>query len=121
MNPRQKRFDAKYLPIANAIARLDIRQDVREQVAKAVTEAFDKAHVHEDFEPRLFELLASDPLSMCIGPRGGNGCPNGTEIRTPMHWSGAPDGRSAVWSMLKPTVRCTPCGLGLASTVGSSD
>ncbi|RPI08610.1 MAG: hypothetical protein EHM63_06025 [Actinobacteria bacterium] len=109
MNPRQRRFDAKYLPMANAIARLDIPQTIREEVAAALTAALADAR-DPDFKPRSFELLASDPLCACPG-RDDTGCPDGTEIRVPMHLSSAPDGRSAVWEMTKPTIKCVWCGM----------
>lgn len=115
MNPRLKRFDAKYLPIANAVARLDIDQTVREEVAAALTAAISATHVHTDFDASLFRLLASDPLCACPG-RDGSGCPNGTEIRVPMHLSTAPDGRSAVWAKHKPTVQCVTCGMPVLTT-----
>lgn len=110
MNPRRKRFDAKYLPIANAVARLDIPQTVREEVAAALTAAISDSRVHTDFDASLFRLLASDPLCACPG-HDGTPCPNRTEIRIPMHLSTAPDGRSAVWDQFKPTVQCVTCGM----------
>ena len=107
MNPRQKRFNAKYVPMADAIARLDIPQTIREQVADALTEALTGS---VDFIPRTFRLLASDPLCACPG-HDDEGCPHGREIRVPMHLSSAPDGRSAVWAETKPVVRCLTCGM----------
>ena len=113
MTPRQKRFNAKYLPMANAVARLDMPQTVREEVAAALAAAIADTRVHTDFDAAAFQLLASDPLCACPG-RDGSGCPNGTEIRVPMHLSSAPDGRSAVWEMTKPTVQCVTCGMTYA-------
>jgi hypothetical protein len=110
MTPAMRRFDAKYLPLANAISRLDIPQTIREEVAAAVAEALrGDARNHPDFDARLFKHLASDPMSACPG-HGDTPCPHGREIRTPMHLSTAPDGRSAMWRETKPAVLCAECG-----------
>jgi hypothetical protein len=107
MNPQTKRFNNRWLAAAEAVARLPVNQDVREIVATSLTEAFDGK---EDFLPELFWLLAADPLVDCAGPGDGQPCPHGRSIRIPMHLSSAPDGRSAVWAMRPPVVRCVSCG-----------
>lgn len=119
MNPRQKRFNRKYLPIADAIARLDIGQEDREAVATAVADALDGAakaarSSNEREESAgwgrdLFWLLAVDPLVPCAGPHG-EGCPHGREIKIPMHNSAMPDGRSFAWRHMRPPVQCISCG-----------
>lgn len=111
MNPSQRRFDRKYLPLADAIARLDIDQVVREQVADALTDAL---RGRPDFYSKMFRLLASDPLTPCAGPGDDEPCPHGREIRIPMHNSRSEDGRSAVWEPQIPApVRCADCGLAV--------
>lgn len=106
-SPAIKRFNRDYLPLANAIARLDITQTDREKVADAITAALTG---RRDFRPGTFRLLASDPLSACPGTDDGP-CPKGIEIRTGMHNSKAPDGRSIMWQEDKPIVRCVECGM----------
>lgn len=106
--PAVKRFDKKFTPVADAIARLDIDQEVREQVARAVTEGFEQAG-DRDFKADLFELLASDPLVPCAGALGAP-CPHGRELRIAMHYSEGPDGRSAAWARRPGETRCVSCG-----------
>ena len=113
-SPAEKRFIREYKPIADAVSRLDIDQTVREQVADALTEALAG---RRDFAPKLFRLLASDPLTACAGPGEGEPCPYGRELRIGMHNSRDPLGRSAVWEPRKPSVQCANCGL--ATRVGA--
>lgn len=110
-----KRFNKRYLPIANAVAGLDIDQEVREAIAEEIAEAIVAAGSRDmpDFRHDLFILLASDPLVPCAGPRGGEGsCPHGRVIRIGMHLSSAVDGRSKAWRRRAPygKIRCVSCG-----------
>lgn len=119
MTPAMKRFDLKYGPIADVIARLDIDQVLREEIAEKLTNALSAGRSSEepawfrreaaDFKPKLFRLIASDPLCLCAG-HDGEPCPEGVEIRIGMHLSSAPDGRSQAWEPRKPVVRCVSCG-----------
>lgn len=114
-----KRFELRYAPIYDTIARLDIDQETREEIAEGIIERFGAYRgVDEpswfrkelqDFRPGLFRLLATDPLCLCAG-FGDQPCPEGLEIRVGMHLSSAPDGRSAAWQSEKPVVRCVSCG-----------
>ena len=106
MNPAVKRFNKQFGGIADAIASVDIDQEDRERVAEAVADALDG---RRDFKRDLFVLLASDPLSDCPGS-GGEPCPHGARIRTPMHLRDAPDGRSKGWERRKPKRWCVSCG-----------
>jgi hypothetical protein len=114
MNPAQKRFEARYTPIADAIASLDLDQEDREAVAKAVADALSASgqKINPAFRHDLFVLLASDPLVPCAG-FGGQPCPHGRVIRVAMHLSSAPDGRSVQWRQRAPygQVRCVSCGV----------
>jgi hypothetical protein len=109
MNPAVKRFQKRYQPVADAIARLDIDQEDREQVADAITAALD-AQQDPDFKADLFRLLASDPLVACAGPGDDRPCPHERWIRIGMHLRTAPDGRSAAWQRRPPGMRCVTCG-----------
>ena len=113
MNPALKRFNKRYLPIADAIAYLDLDQQDREAVAKAISESIQEADEaeHRDFKPDLFVLLASDPLVDCAGHHG-EPCPHGRVIRIAMHNRDDPDGRSAAWRQHAPygSIRCVSCG-----------
>jgi len=113
-----KRFNAKYKPIADAVARMDIDQLLREELAEKLCEAFaEQRHSPfawlkreaQDFKPDLFRLLASDPLCLCAGVDD-EPCPDKWELRIGMHLSSASDGRSAAWAPRKPVVRCVFCG-----------
>jgi len=113
VNPAAKRFVRDYVPVADAIARLDIDQEVREEVAQAVADAFGKiaktAKTPSDYKRDTFWLLAADPLVPCAGIDG-EPCEHGREIRIAMHLRDAPDGRSVAWRQRRPTVRCVSCG-----------
>ena len=109
MNPALKRFNRDFVPLADAIARLDIGQSTRELVANAATDAL--AHL-PNFKPAQFRLLASDPLVLCIGTDDGP-CPNQLEIRIGMHLSTAPDGHAVTWQEDLPVVRCAYCDLAM--------
>lgn len=106
MNPVQKRFNKEWLPIANAVARLDVDQEDRELVADALTETL---RGRRDFRAELFRLLASDPLVPCAGARG-EPCPHGREIRIAMHDRGSESGRSVAWRRRPEEIRCVTCG-----------
>jgi hypothetical protein len=117
--PAIKRFDKRYLPIADAIASVDLDQEDRELVALAVTEALKG---QPDFRADLFGLLASDPLVPCAGPEGSeDGCPHGRIIRIGMHLRDGPDGRSYAWRRRAPygVIRCVSCGV--PNKLGISD
>lgn len=107
MIPEVKRFVKRYQPIYDTIARLNVDQEVREQVARAL---YGSLSGQPDFKSELFLNLASDPLVDCAGPRPGQGCPHGREIRVSMHDHNAPDGRAANWQSTLPEVRCISCG-----------
>jgi len=117
--PAMNRFDVKYAPIADVIARLDIDQVLREEIADKMTEALSAGRTltepawfrreAADFRPDLFRLLASDPLCLCAG-YGDEPCPEQREIRIGMHLSSGYQGRSAAWATRKPIVRCVSCG-----------
>lgn len=116
---RPAAFDQHYLPIANAIARLDVDQVTREKVATAVRNGIHEVRLNGDprigqrkssgWEPDLFWLLAADPLVLCAGSKAGP-CPHAREIRVAMHLSTADDGRAVSWSLERPVVRCVSCG-----------
>lgn len=118
-SPSEKRFETRYAPIYDTIARLDIDQELREEIAEKLSDALAAGRgINEpawfrreaaDFNPSLFRLLASDPICLCAG-FGDEPCPDQTEIRIGMHLSSAPDGRSAAWAQRKPVVRCVSCG-----------
>lgn len=111
--PAMKRFNAKYLPIADAISGLNIDQEVREAVAEEVAAAISASDskFHLDFKHDTFVLLASDPLVPCAGYKDAP-CPHGRVIRIAMHLSSAEDGRSEAWDQRAPYghVRCVSCG-----------
>jgi hypothetical protein len=113
MEPSVKRFYRKFVPIADAIASLDLDQEDREMVAQAVADALDGVERQTDFHQHydLFVLLASDPLVPCAGHHG-QPCPHGRVIRQAMHNSSAPDGHSAIWAQRAPygQIRCISCG-----------
>jgi hypothetical protein len=108
-----KRFNRQYLPIADAIARLEIEQTEREMIAEAIGNAISDAgpRVYPDFRYDLFVLLASDPLVECAGHHG-EPYPHGRVIRIAMHNSNAPEGRSEAWRHHAPhgSIRCVSCG-----------
>jgi hypothetical protein len=106
-SPALKRFNKTYLPIADAVARVDIDQEDRERVAREITRALQGS---PDFKEDLFLLLASDPLVDCVGARPGEGCAHNRHIRVAMHDSHAEDGRAASWQRRLPEVRCVSCG-----------
>lgn len=108
-SPAAKRFNRKFLPIADAIAMCDLDQEDRELVADAVTESLIG---QIDFNADLFRLLASDPLVPCAGPGEGELCPDGRNIRIAMHLSTAPQGRALSWRRRAPygEIRCVSCG-----------
>lgn len=116
-SPAMKRFNQQYVPIADAIARLEIDQEVREAVAEAVADGIEAATVgtsrraaNPDFIRDTFVLLASDPLVPCAGYQD-KPCPHGRELRVAMHLSSAPDGRSKAWQREHPSgIRCVSCG-----------
>jgi hypothetical protein len=107
-SPAIKRFNRKFLPIADAIACCDLAQTDRELVAEAVTDALIG---QVDFRADLFKALASDPLVPCAGANG-EPCPEGRVIRIAMHLSTGPNGRSAAWREHAPygKIRCVSCG-----------
>jgi hypothetical protein len=104
----KRAFGLRYVPVANAIARLDLDQEDREAVAEALTWSL-MPEIGSFAE--TFELLASDPLVPCAG-FGDEPCPYGREIRIAMHlgWADGARGRSAAWQRRRPTVRCVSCG-----------
>lgn len=106
-SPAIKRFNRDFVPLADAISRLDIGQSNRDLVAATAADAL--SHLR-DFKPNLFRLLASDPLVTCAGTDDGP-CPDQTEMRVAMHLGSAPDGRAQSWQEDLPVVRCTACGL----------
>ena len=112
-SPSMKRFNKRYLPIADAIASVNIDQEEREAVAQEVAHAIEKAGSRDfpDFRPDLFVLLASDPLVPCAGPPG-SVCPHGRMMRMRFHNSASPDGRSLLWQRRAPygKIRCVSCG-----------
>jgi hypothetical protein len=111
--PAIKRFNRRYLPIADAIASVNIDQEAREAVAEEVAHAITAAGARDfpDFRHDTFVLLASDPLVPCAGTRDGP-CPHGRVMRIGMHLSSAPDGRSLAWEQRAPhgRIRCVSCG-----------
>lgn len=122
-SPAMKRFDKRYLPIANAIASVDIDQVDRETIAHEVAMALSSDNrTYPDFKFDTFVLLASDPLVPCAGPEGTDeGCPHDRHIRIGMHLSDAPDGRSYAWRRRAPygQIRCVSCGV--PNKLGVSD
>lgn len=112
MNPAIKRFEKRFAGLADVVAKSGVDQLQREALADAMTEVL---RGQPDFRPDLFRMLASDPLCECEGftdrdTRETVPCPDGRWIRIAMHLRDAPDGRSAVWQIDKPKVRCVSCG-----------
>jgi hypothetical protein len=109
MNPAAKRFQRAYLPVADAIAMLDVTQREREVVADAVADGFVAAREggrnHRDYDDHLFRHYAKDPLGPCAGPGDeaySQPCPEGRTMRTHKAILG-PDDR-------RPAMRCASCG-----------
>lgn len=117
-SPAMTRFEVRYSPIYDTIARLDIEQTLREETADKLAEALAArrpegpawyTREQSDFRLDLFRLLASDPLCPCAG-FDDEPCPEQREIRIGMHLSTDYQGRSAAWEPRRPIVRCVSCG-----------
>lgn len=109
VNPAAKRFQKAYLPVADAIARLDVTQAEREVIADAVADGFMEAReggrLHPDYNDESFRHYAKDPLGPCAGPGDmaySQPCPDGRMMRT-YRAIVPPDGR-------RPVMRCVSCG-----------
>ena len=101
MQPSTKRFNKKFLPIADGISSQDIAQDDRVKIANSVADELESTG-DRDFRRDLFVMLASDPLVPCAGHHD-EPCEHGRVIR---HRMRPEEGQFAPYGK----IRCVSCG-----------